>query len=371
MLNILFLIPTLGHGGAERVLVNLVNNLNKDKYSITVQTLFDEGINKQYLKSDIRYKSCFRHQFRGNVTFMKMLPCKWLHDFFIKEHYDIVVSYLEGPTSRIISGCPYKDTKKVYWIHIELDNKKRFHVGFSSFSAAIKAYMQADKVVFVAESVRSVFETTAGMRFPNGLVLYNTNETDKIKEKSIEKIDDVIFDANTVNVCSVAKIIDSKGYDRLAHVHNRLMKENIKHHIYILGVGERQKEIQEYINKENLSTTFSFLGFRENPYKYVAACDLYVCSSRREGFSTAVTEALIVGTPVVSTDCSGARELLGENNEYGIVTENSEEGIYWGMKKMLEDKDLRKHYAEKALERGGKFRREATVKAVEDMLDAL
>ena len=371
MKKILFLIPTLGHGGAERVLVNLINNLDKRKYFITLQTLFDEGVNKQYLKTGIRYKSCFKHQFRGNVTIMKLIPCKWLYDFIINEQYDIIISYLEGPTSHIISGCPYKDTKKVFWIHIELGDKKRFHVGFRSFSVAMDAYMQADRVVFVAESVRKVFETTAGRHFPNGIVLYNTNETEQIREKSKEKIDDVDFDTNTVNVCSVAKIIDSKGYDRLAHVHNRLMKENIKHHIYILGVGERQKEIQEYIEKENLSMTFTFLGFRENPYKYVAACDLYVCSSRREGFSTAVTEALIVGTPVVSTDCSGARELLGENDEYGIVTENSEEGIYHGMKKMLGDADLRKHYAEKALERGRKFSREATVKAVEDMLDEL
>ena len=84
-----------------------------------------------------------------------------------------------------------------------------------------------------------------------------------------------------------------------------------------------------------------------------------------------MTEALIVGTPVVSTDCSGARELLGENDEYGIFTENSEEGIYQGMKKMIEDANLRKHYTEKALERREKFSRESTVKAVEDMLDAL
>lgn len=60
---------------------------------------------------------------------------------------------------------------------------------------------------------------------------------------------------------------------------------------------------------------------------------MYVCSSRREGFSTAVTEALIVGTPVVSTNCSGAYELLGKNNEYGIVTENNEDALYEGIKK--------------------------------------
>lgn len=64
--------------------------------------------------------------------------------------------------------------------------------------------------------------------------------------------------------------------------------------------------------ENNLTDTFTFLGYRDNPYKYVKKADLYVCSSRREGFSTAVTEALIVGTPVVSTNCSGAYELLGK-----------------------------------------------------------
>lgn len=85
--------------------------------------------------------------------------------------------------------------------------------------------------------------------------------------------------------------------------------------------------------ENNLTDTFTFLGYRDNPYKYVKKADLYVCSSRREGFSTAVTEALIVGTPVVSTNCSGAYELLGKNNEYGIVTENNEDALYEGIKK--------------------------------------
>ncbi len=84
-----------------------------------------------------------------------------------------------------------------------------------------------------------------------------------------------------------------------------------------------------------------------------------------------MTESLIVGTPVVSTDCSGARELLGENNEYGIVTENSEDGIYDGMKKMLSDPELLAHYKKQAAIRGTFFSREKTVKAVEEMLETL
>ena len=96
-----------------------------------------------------------------------------------------------------------------------------------------------------------------------------------------------------------------------------------------------------------------------------------MCSSRREGFSTAVTEALIVGTPVVSTNCSGAYELLGDNNEYGIVTENDEDALYDGIKKMLTEENLLQHYKEQAIVRGRRFSTEKTVKAVEDMLNNL
>ena len=70
--KILFLIPSLGHGGAERVLINLVNNLDKSKYDVTVQTLFDVGVNRKYLTSDVRYIAGFRYQFRGNSHFQKL-----------------------------------------------------------------------------------------------------------------------------------------------------------------------------------------------------------------------------------------------------------------------------------------------------------
>ena len=98
---------------------------------------------------------------------------------------------------------------------------------------------------------------------------------------------------------------------------------------------------------------------------------MFVCSSYREGFSTAVTESLVVGTPVVSTLCSGAQELLGYNNEYGLIVENSEEGIYKGLKKLLEDKELLEYYKKKAAERGSFFSKEKTVEAVEKMLDEI
>ena len=202
-------------------------------------------------------------------------------------------------------------------------------------------------------------------------VLYNTNETGLIAEKAKIPVGDEAFVGDGLKVCSVAKLIPNKGFDRLLNVHKRLLDEGIRHTIYILGIGEEEETLRRKICEYGVGDTFVLLGFRDNPYRYVARCDLYVCSSRREGFSTAVTESLIVGTPVVSTDCSGARELLGEQNEYGIVVENSEEGIYAGMRRMLTEPETLAHYRKKAVERGAYFSKEKTVKAVEEMLDSL
>ena len=370
MKKILFFIPNLMHGGAEKVLVNLVNNLHIEKYDITLQTLFDVGVNKKHLNKDIRYKYFLKNIVKGNSIILKLFTPKFLYKRIIKEKYDIVVSYLEGPTARILWGCPYKETKKVSWIHIELNDEKLLSTGFRSFKEAKKGYESYDKIICVSNTVKQIFEDVSGIR-ENVEVLYNTNETEDIIEKSTENVEDIEFDKDTINICSVGKVIEKKGYYRLAQIHKKLIDEGLKHNIYIIGIGEDEDRIRKYLKENNLEDTYHLIGFRDNPYKYVSKCDLFVCSSYREGFSTAVTESLVVGTPVVSTLCSGAQELLGYNNEYGLVVENSEEGIYQGLKKILSDKELINYYKEKAIERGKKFSKQNTVKAVEDLLDSL
>ncbi len=367
MKKILFLIPNLGGGGAERVLVNLVNNLDKTKYDVTVRTLFRSDVNAKYLKNDVKYIEGKVKQFRGNIHLLKLFTPKFLYKFFVKDKYDMLVSYLEGPTARIISGCPDKRTKKVSWIHVEQDGERALAHSFRSLNEAKKCYRSYDLTVCVADTVKRNFLSLVDV--DNCIVLYNTNETDKILKLANEPIEESL--SNEVNVFSVGRLTNQKGYDRLIEVHNKLINEGIKHHIYILGTGDAQEKLVQKIQEYNIGDTFHLMGFTDNPYKYVKAADMFICSSRREGFSTAVTESLIVGTPVVSTNCSGAYELLGFNDEYGIVTENSEEGIYEGLKRMLRDEDLRKDYAKQAAIRGQKFSTEITVAAVEEMFESL
>lgn len=157
-IKILFLIPTLMHGGAEKVLVNLVNYINKEKYDVTLQTLFDCGVNKQFLKSDIKYKSNFKHIIRGNTKLMLLFSPKFLYKKLIKEEYDIIVSFLEGPTARILSGCPYTNTKKIAWIHIEQHTKKMFSKSFRSYKEAVDIYKSFDKIIVYQKQLKMILK---------------------------------------------------------------------------------------------------------------------------------------------------------------------------------------------------------------------
>ncbi len=370
MISVLFLIPTLDRGGAENVLVNLVNNMDQSRFQITVQTLFDKDSQKDRLREGIEYRSFLYKQFHGNSRLQARIPARLLYRMIVRKRYDIVVSYLEGPTAHILSGCPYKDSKKVAWIHVEMDRDRQLSAGFRSKEKAVRAYRGYDRVVYVADTVKRAIERIAGQPFPGSLVLYNTIDTDEIRQKAKEQ-PAAAYSDKEVNIISVGRIISAKGYDRLVHAHKRLREAGYSCHFYILGEGADRQALEQYLAVNGLTDSFTFLLFQENPYQYVARADLFVCSSRREGFSTAVSEALALGVPVVSTDCSGARELLGDHNEYGIVTENSEDALYEGIKLMLDDPVLLAHYREKAKERGEHFSSRNTAEAVEEMLESI
>ncbi|MEE1125883.1 MAG: glycosyltransferase [Acutalibacteraceae bacterium] len=369
MKKVLFLIPTLGTGGAEKVLVNLANNLDKTKFDVTVQAIFDGGVNTQFLNSDVKYKYVFKRIIRGNVQLFKLFSPETLYKWFIKDKYDIAVAYLEDVASRVISGCNDKDTKTVSWIHIEQKDMKNLATAFRNPEEAKKCYNSFDNVICVSEYVQKDFVGILDFK-KHTEVLYNTNETEQIVEKSKEEAP-IKTDDEYINICAIGTLSPRKGFDKLARIHKKLLDEGIKQRVYVLGEGYYRSTLEEIIKENSIEDTFQLLGYDTNPYKYIRACDLFVCASEAEGFSTVVTESLVVGTPVVTTRCSGMEEQLGYNNEYGIVTDNNEQALYEGIKEILTEEGKLEYYAERALERGKRFNKEITVKAVEDMLEEL
>ena len=369
MKKILFLIHDLGQGGAEKVLVNLVNNMDRIRFDISVTALFGGGVNEQFLAKDIHYRAVFPKEFPGNSHLMKFLTPKQLHKLCVKEEYDIEVSYLEGPSARVISGCTNPETKLVSWIHVEQHTMKKLSAAFRNSTEARKCYERFDQTVCVSEFVKDDFCSIFDFQKPCN-VLYNTVESNEIIEKSKQEGNGLKED-NCIRLVAVGTLKKSKGYYRLLSIMKRLTDEKYPVHLYILGIGPIQKELEEYVRDNELDSCVTFLGYQTNPYQYVSKCDLFVCASFAEGFSTAATEALIVGTPVCTVEVSGMKEMLGDNNEYGVVTENKEEALYAGIKELLDSPAVLETYREKAKERGKDFGTERTVKAVEEMLRAL
>ncbi len=366
MKKILFLIHDLGQGGAEKVLVNLVNNMDRSKFDISVTALFGGGVNEQFLVSDIHFHAVFPKEVPGNSKLMKLLTPAQLHRMCVKEHYDIEVSYLEGPSARVISGCQDADTKLVSWIHVEQHTMKRLSGSFRSEFEACECYDRFDQTVCVSQYVHDDFCRILNFQNPC-CVLYNTVESEKILANANDAAPEMMDDGK-IRLMAIGTLKESKGYMRLLSIIKRLQDEKYPVHLYILGIGPLQQEMERYIQANNLQGAVTLLGYQTNPYKYVSKCDLFVCASFAEGFSTAATEALIVGTPVCTVEVSGMKEMLGENNEYGLVVENNEEALYQGIKKLLDNPELLKHYKKKAAERGKMFSTEKTVNAVQDML---
>lgn len=347
--NILFMIDALTSGGAEKVLLDLVNHLDKDKYSITLMTLADVGSLKERIPNDIIYKSVFKNKLIYLIVML--LPAKILYKLFIKEEYDIEVAFVEGRSTKVISGSKNSKSKKIAWLHIDLINNHWTKPYFRGLNDERKCYSKFDKIICVSNEVKDAFISMFGIR-KNVFFKQNIINDMEIRKKANRDFDNC-YKKNRFSIITIGRLNHQKGYDRLLKIVKRLNSEGIQFDLYILGEGNEKTSLEKYINENNLSNV-KLLGFNQNPYPYLKNADLFVSSSRSEGFSTVVSEAIILGIPIVTTNCAGMKELLGDN-EYGIITENNSDALYEGIKNIILNKDIYDSYKEKVLLRSKDF----------------
>lgn len=359
MIKILFFIENLSSGGAEKVLRTLVNNMDQSRFDITVMTVWPEDAGK-YLKQGIHYKSLYARKNQINrLRYRVEAALNLAYPLHIRGDYDIEVAYLECGPTKIMAGSTNRKAKKLAWVHCDLKKKQTDPEAF--VKASCNWYKTYDRIVCVSQNVMDSFIELFG-NDPDVTVVYNVVDDEEILEKAQC---DVPLQKNGFTVLSVGRLCEQKGYDRLLAAHKHLIDAGYRYELWILGEGPERVKLEEMIHENGLSDSVKLLGFHSNPYPIIQMADLLACSSRYEGFSTFVTEGLILGKPVVTTDCTGMRELLSDS-EYGLITENSTEGIYQGMKKLLDNRELLSHYEVRARERGRDFRKEKLVRQTED-----
>lgn len=366
MIKVLFLIEHMKMGGAENVLCSLVNNLDPTKFDITVQTIWPNESVQQF-REGIRLRSCYRTHSRWMDWLMRIeAQLKLTYPLRIRDNYDIECAFLEFAPTKILAASTNRKAKKVAWIHCDL--RKVAEDTGCDVERCAQWYRKYDKVVCVAEKVRESFRQLFGDITPS-IVIHNVIDDEKIRRLSLQP---VLSGENSgkKSVVTVGRLESPKNYEGLLRIHKRLMEEEFQYNLLILGKGFLREKLEQYVRENHLQDSVKMPGYVDNPYPYLKNADLLVCSSKYEGFSTFITEGLILGKAIVTTDCSGMREQLGES-EYGLIIPNDEESLYRGMKKMLSDDSLRKHYEEKALQRGKLFSARHLVHETEEFLLSL
>ena len=213
-----------------------------------------------------------------------------------------------------------------------------------NFNLSVKIYRSIDTATTAIKQLYNI---------NNAVTLYNPIESDNIIEKSKEFIA-LPSKTQTIRMATVGRFVPQKAYDRLLRVIKRLYEDGYSIELWILGDGEQRPMLKEYINTHSLNEIVTLWGFQKNPYPYLKHSDIFVCSSVSEGYSTAVTEALILELPVITTACSGMDELL-LNGKCGLITENSENGLYEGIKYVLDNTSLLASYKQNILKHQERF----------------
>ena len=339
MKKILLGITGLTIGGAERVLVDIANQL-KDEYDITIFTLYGNGEFEKELSKGITLKSLYSNSYNEMSKFKKLLISlrlllckKQIYNKYIGNEYDTEIAFLEGPITRLFSVKNNK-TRKIVWVHNDIEK-----VFGNDLKSKIKKYYDKkiynayQKIVFVSKDNLDKFKKQyKNIETEKLEVIYNYINPNKIKEKAQQEID-LKVESTCLNIGIVARLVKQKALDRLIDIHTSLIKEGYNHKIYIIGDGEQKVELEGLIQKNNVQESFILLGQKENPYPYMNKMDAIALLSHYEGFGMVLIEAQILGKYIIITD-TAAREAL-QGYDYSKILPNTHEGIYEGLKEII------------------------------------
>ena len=364
--KIVFFMTRYYTGGTEKIVINLINNLNKSLYDITLITLTNDGGLENTLDSHINKRYLFNKYFRGLEYILNKIPAKLLYKILVKDEYDVEISIGDGLCSKIIRASCNKVSKKICWIHTDVLKRGNNLREFKTSKDRERFFESFNHIVCVSKDSQKSFIEKFGNK-DKVIVKYNPIDLKDIEKKSVDEFQSP-YDNNQLNILSVGRLSEPKGYDRLIKVHKRLLEEGLFHHMYIVGDGELEGMLKKMINDMEIEKSFRLLGHQSNPYPYIKHADLFVCSSRDEAFSTVLCESLILGTPIISTKCSGTIELLGDS-KYGLVTKNDEADLYEGLKTLIKNQKIIEEYKFKMIERKSFFNFEKSIEEWEKIFN--
>ena len=375
--KLLFVIDSLPCAGAEKSLITLLSQLDYNKYEVDLQLFaygwtLDELVPKEVnFLPPLSYTNYSNQSLKQmilncrNLTQIKMITARLKYSLLIRKGqltnaqmarlywqsigpvieknekvYDVAISYAQGiPTFYVADKT--KATKKYAWVNVSytLEEEDRL---FQE-----KYYQAYDRIVAVSESAEEIF-LKSFPSFKNRMtIIYDINDYQMIKRMS-DLEPEFKLDSPYLKLLTIGRLDHQKGYDIALEACRLLKERGIKFTWYVLGKGGLYDEIMQTIQQYGLEKEFILLGITANPYPMIKQCDIYVQTSKFEGYGLAIAEARMLNKPVVTTRFDAVfNQMIHEKN--GLVTDMNGRGVADGIERLLREPDLQHaiiHYLE-------------------------
>ena len=362
--KILFNMYNLEIGGAEKSLLSILNVIDYSRYDVDLflyehngelikqlpekvnllpeidiyKTLCESTkltFKRGYIKLGIirtisKYLSIINKKPKAYDQYMNSLAERILPD--LQGKYDVAISNI-WPHNLVTDKV--NSDKKIGWIHTDYSNMK------IDYKKDLKTLNKLDYIVSVSDKCKENFDKIQPSLKGKSISIENIVSSKLIKELGERDIEeDGIFKEGELNILTVARLHYEKGVDRIVEVCKKLKESGQKFKWYIIGFGGLEEELNRRAKELGIDENFFILGKKINPYPYFNRCDIYVQPSRFEGKSIAITEAKIFNKPIVITDYNSARDQI-VNMETGLIVENSIDGIFEGIKKIIDNNKLK------------------------------
>lgn len=352
-IKILFVLPDLGGGGAERTVVNIVSNLDRDRFEPILVLCKMKGLYVDILPSDLKVIDL-------NVSHVTQALSK------------LIVLLRSLKPDILFSTLTHMNIIAILAKLLSLHNTKVIVREANTFSEVLRhsqnvkvkllpyiiryLYNRADKIVFLSKGsfadFRSIFNK---IEVDKMVVIYNPVNIQHISDKKLEAIEES-WNNGIRKIITVGRLTKQKGHEFLLKAFKIVIQEINDLNLVILGEGEEKENLIKLADVLGIGDKVKFLGFKANPYKYIAHSDVFVLSSLYEGFGNVILEAMACGVPVISTDCPyGPGEIIQDEINGLLVPPMDVHSMANAILKVLKDRELAARLRENGYERVKKF----------------
>ncbi|WP_407403335.1 glycosyltransferase [Chryseobacterium sp.] len=343
-IKVLFRHRSMEMGGVEKVVLSMLNNLNREKFEMTICLNINQGELRNEISTHVRkvFIADGKEDLSKNPLLQKIQLVKrklrleaaqknpTIAQKLLGEDYDVEIATTYAAFSSVLNSSN-RLSKKIGWFHSDITLPKLQPL----VPKILEQIPQFDYFIFGSQQTKEIFvETYPNIKLPENQVILNAIPIEELKRKAKDFVPNL---PQKPVFCSVARLHSRKGFHKLMDAHAQLLREGFDHHIVIVGDGDEKENLKKQAAGLGVTESFEFFGSLMNPYPYVKNADFFILPSESEGWPLIIADTLILQKPIISTNVGGVPEMI-EHLKTGYLIDYETEQMYEAMKKFLTDK---------------------------------